>query len=116
MSSLPLLLVVESGEIVPVKTESIGEGELFTLGRGKRSSWLVASPSVARTHAVIEKRDGGHYLRDMGSTNGTCVNGRLIDEPVRLKSGDEIQLAEIAFRYFEGTDAEQKCAAARERR
>jgi DNA-binding response OmpR family regulator len=55
---------------------------------------------------MIERDDDGYLLRDLGSKNGTYVNGQEVrDEPYRLKDGDEIQIALYIKMSFVGADA-----------
>ncbi|MGD2105070.1 MAG: FHA domain-containing protein [Anaerolineae bacterium] len=89
------------------------EGERWILERdhtviGRSSDCDVVLPKrqVSRHHAEIERDDEGYLLRDLGSKNGTYVNGRVVgDEPHRLKDGDEIQIALYVKLGFVGADA-----------
>src|SRR5439155_1098214 len=47
---------------------------------------------LSRRHAEIRPRGGSWVLTDLGSTNGSCLNGRRIEDPEVLKPGDEIEL------------------------
>ncbi len=53
---------------------------------------LAADAQVSRTHAVLERIAGRWVVRDVGSRNGTYVNGARVREPVRLASDDEIRI------------------------
>jgi anti-anti-sigma factor len=57
----------------------------------------LGSPMVSKLHAAIERRDeGGIFLLDLGSTNGTLVNGRLLrSKDAQLNEGDRIQIGPI---------------------
>jgi hypothetical protein len=63
-----------------------------TLGRSRQCDVVVNDPNVSRHHAEIRPRGGSWVLSDLGSTNGSCLNGRRIDGPEVLKAGDEIEL------------------------
>jgi predicted component of type VI protein secretion system len=62
------------------------------LGRSRQCDVVLNDPNVSRQHAEIRPRGGSWVLGDLGSTNGSCLNGRRIDGPEVLKRGDEIEL------------------------
>ena len=53
---------------------------------------LAADPHVSRTHAVLERIADRWVVRDVGSRNGTYVNGEQVREPVWLRAGDELRI------------------------
>ncbi len=53
---------------------------------------MLDDPNVSRTHAEIRPRGGSWVLTDLGSTNGSRLNGRRLDGSEVLKPGDEIEL------------------------
>jgi hypothetical protein len=63
-----------------------------TLGRSRQCDVVLEDPNVSREHAEIRPRGGSWVLSDLGSTNGSSVNGRRIDGPEVLKPGDEIEV------------------------
>jgi hypothetical protein len=63
-----------------------------TLGRSRQCDIVVDDPNVSREHAEVRPRGGSWVLRDLGSTNGSSLNGRRIDGAEVLKPGDEIEL------------------------
>ena len=67
-----------------------------TIGRGKDTDLLLPDISVSRHHAKIEQRDTGLVLVDLGSQNGTKVNGSVVTEH-ELKSGDQIQVGKFVM-------------------
>lgn len=71
----------------------------FQVGRRPDLPFSIPSPTVSNLHAeIVRHGSGGLLLRDLGSTNGTFVNGkRLLDETV-LESGDLVQFADLVFR------------------
>jgi anti-anti-sigma factor len=74
------------------------EGPSFVIGRDATCKLRPGSSSVSRFHAAIEHRDGGLFLRDLGSTNGTLLNGRLLrSEDAEIHKGDRIQVGPLAF-------------------
>jgi len=69
-----------------------------TLGRTAPSNVLLDSPLVSHLHARIERGPERVVLSDLGSSNGTFVNGRLMQEPLELADSDTISIA--GSRYF----------------
>jgi FHA domain-containing protein len=70
-----------------------------TLGRSRQCDVVLDDANVSRQHAEIRPRGGSWVLNDLGSTNGSILNGRRIDHAEVLKPGDEIKLgtAVLAF-------------------
>lgn len=76
----------------------------FIIGKNEElSDYCLLRPTVSRLHARIDKKEEVCILTDLNSTNGTAVNGYLLqsNETVSLKNGDEISLADVRFRFFE---------------
>jgi hypothetical protein len=71
---------------------------LMTLGRSRDCDIAIDDPSVSRRHAELHRENGGFTLVDLGSTNGTQVNGQKIDR-VALQSGDRITLGQTELRF-----------------
>ncbi len=69
----------------------VGEGTT-TLGRSRTSDVMVDDANVSRAHAEIRAHGSSWVLADLGSTNGTRLNGRRLTQPEVLKSGDEIEV------------------------
>lgn len=69
----------------------------FVIGRSESSGLRIKSSSVSRKHCAIVAREGKFYVKDLGSRNGTLVNGqRLTDGKARrLRSGDTLQVGKI---------------------
>jgi predicted component of type VI protein secretion system len=63
-----------------------------TIGRGRASDVVLDDPNVSRQHAEIRPRGGSWVITDLGSTNGSQLNGRRLDGSEVLRSGDEIEL------------------------
>ena len=70
-----------------------------TLGRGRQCDVVLNDPNVSREHAEIRPRGGSWVLTDLGSTNGSELNGRRIDSSEVLRDGDEIELGESAMTF-----------------
>ncbi len=66
------------------------------IGRGRSADVVIADPTISRAHAAIGYDGEGFFVEDLGSTNGTSVNGKR--EPrTPLSSGDEIQLGKLVL-------------------
>ncbi len=70
----------------------------FRVGRRSDLSLCLPFPTISGLHAEIRQRDENLFLQDMGSTNGTFVNGQRVGLEVELAEGDLVQFANIAFR------------------
>ncbi len=70
----------------------------FMIGRRQDLSLSLSCNKVSSTHAEISEVDRSLVLRDLGSTNGTFVNGRRVTEPVKLAENDLLQFANMPFR------------------
>ena len=74
-----------------------GHGTNFTIGRTQDSDLRIADLSVSRRHAQLSRGEDGWLLRDLGSHNGTRVNGWLVREPVPVRPGDLLQFGSAVF-------------------
>jgi signal transduction histidine kinase len=81
-------------------------GQQFTLGRDGTNRVQVNDSEVSRRHAEVRKDEAGFLLVDLGSSNGSYVNGERITEH-RLQSGDRVQLGRSLFLF---TDADDQSA------
>jgi hypothetical protein len=68
------------------------------IGRSEESEIVLVDPSISRAHAVVEVDAGEAIVRDLGSTNGTYVNGRRI-EVEHLRDGDELRFGNTRMRF-----------------
>ena len=70
----------------------------FVIGRGTSVALTIASPTVSSSHAELRVENGELLVRDLGSTNGTFVNGVRVTSDAAIRAGDLLQIAEIVFR------------------
>jgi EAL domain-containing protein (putative c-di-GMP-specific phosphodiesterase class I) len=70
----------------------------FLVGRKPEASLCIPSPTVSREHAELTVVDRELLLRDLGSTNGTYVNGTRVQAPCTVRHGDLIQFGQVVFR------------------
>ncbi|MCL2450147.1 MAG: FHA domain-containing protein, partial [Polyangiaceae bacterium] len=75
-----------------------------SLGRHPNNTIQLLDKIVSKEHCILEQRDGQFVLRDLGSLNGTYVNGDRVRGEVALQHGDEIALGSTRARYDDGSD------------
>ncbi len=73
----------------------------FRVGRQLDSDLFLNSSHGSQRHAELYEQAGALWLRDLGSTNGTSVNGRRLEQPRRLADGDVVHFADSEFRVVE---------------
>lgn len=98
----PVLLIVDGplrGHQWTIHEESV------VIGRGPECQIAIPDRSVSREHARVTANGGQFYLEDLGSKNGTHVNGNNLSGRHELKDGDEIQIAVSVKIKFIGSDA-----------
>jgi predicted component of type VI protein secretion system len=74
-----------------------GSGVRFTIGRTRDCDLCLTDLSVSRMHALLVRREDGWVLSDLGSHNGTRLNGWLVREAVRVRAGDRVEFGSMAF-------------------
>lgn len=92
-------LVSASGDVI--KVVLVTEADKFLIGRdGSQCDAVVTDSRVSRAHLAISCPDGSPLIEDLGSMNGTFVNGQRIESVTPLSHGDHIKLGrtEIEFR------------------
>jgi pSer/pThr/pTyr-binding forkhead associated (FHA) protein len=83
------------GETYPLTTDEI------LLGRDLANDIPIGQPEVSRRHARFYWDQGNIYIEDLGSTNGTFINGSRISSPQQLRSGDAVTVGENVVLVFE---------------
>jgi pSer/pThr/pTyr-binding forkhead associated (FHA) protein len=76
------------------------QGAVVVVGRGDDCHVLIDDRQASRHHARITQTEDGYVLEDLGSKNGTFLNGQLLTAPMVLKDGDEIGIAFAAKLAF----------------
>ncbi len=89
----PKVLLLVDGQRVVVGSSGA------TLGRGRQCDVVLSDPNVSRQHAEIRPRGGSWVLTDLGSTNGSRLNGHRVEGSEVLQSGDEIELGESVMTF-----------------
>jgi pSer/pThr/pTyr-binding forkhead associated (FHA) protein len=76
------------------------QDETTKVGRNPNNDVFLDDVTVSRSHAVFERRRGGQwFVRDVGSLNGTYVNGEQVDE-TKLATGDGVQIGKFKLTFF----------------
>jgi FHA domain-containing protein/uncharacterized protein DUF1707 len=73
-------------------------GERAVIGRSRDCDCVVGDPTVSRSHALLRHAEGRWWLGDLGSLNGTWLNGRRVVEDVEVRVGDDVAFGDAAFR------------------
>lgn len=94
-----LLLRIEGGEI---KQRWSLAAPVTTIGRWEDNDLVIDDRWVSRHHARVRRERDQYYIEDLGSKNGTLVNGRRISGPTLLADGDEIQVSPLVPLTFVG--------------
>lgn len=80
-----------------------GPRSRITIGRANSSHVVLSDPLVSRAHAVVERIGEQWLIRDLGSRNGTYVNGMRVGRATSLRAGDVVQVAETRLQVLSGT-------------
>jgi len=80
--------------------------EQLTIGRDPSNFIAILDSSVSRAHCSISRRNGEYFLTDMGSRNGTSVNGRLVTQETLLSDGDVIRIGNVEACFAAGDAGE----------
>ena len=97
-SGIGRLAVVESAGDEPAVGTTIALGPINSIGRNVNSTIFIDDDFVSGGHAMLTFRGRSWFIEDQGSTNGTYVNGHLIDRPVALSFGDELTIGRVRMR------------------
>ena len=91
-------LEICSGEFVGMVYELVADETL--IGRNPTTDITLLDEGISREHAVLvsDASDSSHQIEDLGSTNGTRVNGKSV-RTATLYGGDEIEMGHTCFRY-----------------
>lgn len=75
-------------------------GESATVGRSSACDLCIEAPRASRRHCEVRARGEGHVLVDLGSTNGTTLNGAPFSREMPLKDGDVVNAAGCRLVYW----------------
>jgi len=97
------MLIIETGCLAGQRW--LLDRDVVIIGREPNScDLIIPERQISRRHAKIERTPAGFLLTDLGSKNGTSVNGSLLSAPHLLQDGDEIMLALSVKLVFVGSD------------
>jgi hypothetical protein len=95
----PRLEIVAAMGYEPGTVVDVSDGATF--GRGGSADIHVEDPFASSVHARIFPANGFMHVEDMGSTNGTYLNGRQLRKAEQLKPSDKIRIGDSEYRYQE---------------
>ena len=116
-STTPASLAVPSLTLINDQGSEVERWELsgkntFRLGRGNDNDMVLPFSWVSRKHAMVQVEENGvHNLIDLGSSNGTSVNGRRVYTPTRLRSGDMVGIGKTQLVFLQPESASPAVAA-----
>jgi hypothetical protein len=91
-----VILASPSGE--PPAGHSFGLDVITPLGRDVNNAIVIDDPFASAEHAVLTYRGRSWYLEDLGSTNGSYVNGSRVEGVSPMGFGDELQIGQVRMR------------------
>jgi hypothetical protein len=74
------------------------EGDV-SIGRAQECAVSIADEFASNLHSKIYRAEGRYYVEDLGSTNGTYVNGRRIHYPTELRNGDRFKIGRTVMEF-----------------
>lgn len=87
------------GKTIRLGQLNLGQAAVYTLGRETNNQVQLNHPSVSRRHAEIQRTPQGEVIRDLGSANGTYVNGMRLTKTHLLQAGDIVQIGSFKLVY-----------------
>jgi len=91
-------------------SEYVLTGEEVVVGRSPENAISIPDNSVSRKHLLLRQTPSGWMASDMGSGNGTLINGEAIDEETLLENGDQISLGDSEFQFVCEGEPERRLA------
>jgi pSer/pThr/pTyr-binding forkhead associated (FHA) protein len=95
---------LEKSGLVVIKGPNVGDKffiskSTLSVGRNPKSDVFLDDITVSRKHAILKKTQQVFKLKDLGSLNGSYLNGKIVEESL-LKNGDKIQIGKYIFLFF----------------
>ena len=104
---MAVLVLLQGGQAVPYPLD----GDEILIGRHPDCGVQLESSAVSRRHARVFIKDGRYLIEDLGSGNGTSVNGQTIASATPLEAQDRIKLGPVLMRFEQGEVLEQAAVA-----
>lgn len=101
-----------SAETGPLTGLSYRVAGPMVLGRAPDCDLVIVNPEISRHHARLDLEDDDLYIEDMGSSNGSVVNGKMVVGRHPLRHKDEMRFHDIVFRVTESSSRAGKQASA----
>ncbi len=105
LAAQPPQPAVTAGQLI--LSGGVGAGQVFalskailTIGRSSECDVVIPDASISRQHVQIVRQEMGWYVQDLGSRNGTAINGQRLSAPQRLEDGDTLTVGDIPLRYL----------------
>ena len=89
----------ESAIVLADGSRYVLTGDLVTIGRQSTCTIAIADNNISRLHAELRFQAGGWVIEDRGSTNGTRIDGKLVEEPMQLVGGENIAFGSFSVRF-----------------
>jgi pSer/pThr/pTyr-binding forkhead associated (FHA) protein len=96
-SQVPRALKVSGGPDKRMIETSLQKRDSVVIGRGTECDVVIHDLKASRRHCQLTRKPDGFLLEDLGSSNGTVVNGVKIGEPILLKSNQTFQIGDTMF-------------------
>lgn len=96
-SAAPVALTLSEGEGRPTQTTKLGRREEIVIGRGVECDVVIKDAKASRKHCRLVRKGDGFVLEDLGSKNGTFVNGKKIAEQVEMKVQQTFKIGDTVF-------------------
>ena len=94
-----ILIIVESkgAESKSGQTIELTESRPYVLGRSKQADFHIDNRAVSRLHTQFTPRPGNWLIKDLGTRNGTWLNGVRLEEETPIKEGDRIEIGNLTM-------------------
>ena len=96
-SQVPSALKVSEGPLAKLIETSLQKRDAVVIGRGIDCDVVIQDLKASRRHCQLTRKEDGFLLEDLGSRNGTLVNGAKITGPLLLKVNQTFQIGDTMF-------------------
>ena len=96
-SEVPSALKVSAGPEFKLFETSLQKRDAVVIGRAKDCDVVIQDLRASRRHCQLTRKSDGFLLEDLGSRNGTLVNGSKITQPILLKANQTFQIGDTMF-------------------